>query len=415
MPALSPTMTTGNLGEWVKQVGDEVNAGDVLVGIETDKAQMDFECQDEGFMAKILMEGNKKDVPVNTPLAILCEEKDDIEKFKDFKFDESVQSSASQPEPAKNAEEVKKAPETTAAKDSPKGSRIFSTPAAKFVASSKDVDLSQVKGSGPSGRILKKDVESFSAPVVAPKAVSSKPIASKEVVSEAEYSDIPLSNVRKVIAARLSESKSTIPHYYLTIELNVDRVLKLREVLNKEANGTYKLSLNDFVIKASSLALRDVPEVNSSWHDTYIRQYKSSDIAVAVATETGLITPIVRNAENKGLATISNAVKSLADKGKKGKLQPSEYQGGTFTISNLGMFGITDFTAIINPPHSSILAVGTTTDKVVVDSSSEKGFRAIKVMKVTLSNDHRVVDGAVGAKFLQKFRGYIENPLTMLL
>jgi pyruvate dehydrogenase E2 component (dihydrolipoamide acetyltransferase) len=221
--------------------------------------------------------------------------------------------------------------------------------------------------------------------------------------------------MRKVIADRLTQSKTTIPHFYLTVEINADKVLKLREALNSQAGGKFKLSVNDFIVKASALALQDVPAVNSSWQGSHIRQYASADIAVAVATPTGLITPIVQGAQGKGLATISTAIRSLAERAREGKLTPAEYQGGTFTISNLGMFGISHFTAIINPPHASILAVGGVSEKLVLDEGSERGFALQQVMNVTLSSDHRVVDGAVGAQWLQRFKGYLENPLTMML
>ncbi|KAI8903390.1 2-oxoacid dehydrogenases acyltransferase-domain-containing protein [Gorgonomyces haynaldii] len=408
MPALSPTMTHGNLGDWLKQVGDEINPGDVLVGIETDKAQMDFECQDEGFIAKILLQGGQKEVEVNTPLAVLVENKDDIPKFADF-----VASAEQAPKivdiPAASAPAAPSAA-TTSASSASTTDRVIASPLAKTIAKEKNIDLTGVQGTGPNGRIVKQDVLS-----VQPQKKASAPAVASVAPASANYKDIPTSNIRKIIADRLTESKSTIPHYYLTVDLNADKILKLRQTLNKEANGKYKLSVNDFVIKASSLALIDVPEVNSSWQESFIRQYNNADIAVAVATETGLITPIVKAAEQKGLVAISQTVKNLAEKGKQGKLAPHEYQGGSFSISNLGMYDIQHFTAIINPPHAAILAVGGVQDKLVLDNTAEKGFRVQKTIQVTLSNDHRVVDGAVGAKFLQRFKYYFENPLNMLL
>jgi len=278
------------------------------------------------------------------------------------------------------------------------------------MAAQNNIDLSSVSGSGPNSRIVKSDVEkALSQPKPAPKSAAA-PVASAPADS---FVDIPLTNMRKVIAARLGESKSTIPHYYLTAEIDMDRVLKLREVLNNKANGKFKLSVNDFVIKASALALKDVPEVNSSWHHDFIRQYKTADISVAVATPSGLITPIVPAAEAKGLAGISALVKELSQKAKENKLTPKEYQGGSFTISNLGMFGVSHFTAIINPPQSCILAVGTTEKKVVEKLAGE--FATSNVLKATLSCDHRVVDGALGAQWMQKFKKYLEEPLNMLL
>ncbi|KAJ3150489.1 pyruvate dehydrogenase complex dihydrolipoamide acetyltransferase component (E2) [Geranomyces michiganensis] len=440
MPALSPTMTSGNLGQWAKKLGDEIVPGDVLIEVETDKATMDFECQDEGFLAKIFVESGEKDVPVGKPIGVLVENKDDIDKFADFKPDSSSAAPAAKKEETKEKqskdepkdEPKEDAPQEKASKEessapkkeattwakSASSDRVKASPLAKTLAAEKGIDLSTVKGTGPDGRIVKEDVLNYKAPAAAASskaAASGKAPAVPAAAPGAAYVDIPLSNVRKVIASRLLESKQTIPHYYLTQEINVDKILKLREVLNSQANGKYKLSVNDFVIKASALALKAVPEVNSSWQGSTIRQFNNADIAVAVATDNGLITPIVTSAETRGLSTISTSVKELAARARINKLQPNEYQGGTFTISNLGMYGISHFTAIINPPHSSILAVGGATDKLVLDDAEERGFRATKVMNVTLSCDHRVVDGAVGSKWLGVFKGLIENPLTMLL
>ncbi|KAJ3137003.1 hypothetical protein HK100_001070, partial [Physocladia obscura] len=418
MPALSPTMTQGNIGTWNKKVGDKVSPGEALVAIETDKAQMDFECQEDGYIAKIFVEAGTRDVVVGTPICIIVEEKSDVEKFASFTlgFGGAAATEAS----VAQAAHVAIVSPAAAPAASHSGGRIIASPAAKFIAATKGISLENIVGTGPKGRIVKGDVLSFKG---VPAASSTAPVALAARSSPAPfvaatetgqtYIDTPLSNIRKVIAGRLTDSKQSIPHYYLTIELNADSVLSLRETLNKQSNGKFKISVNDFVIKASSLALRDVPAVNSSWQGTFIREYQTSDIAVAVATETGLITPIVTGAESRGLSSISNTVKSLAEKARDGKLQPHEYQGGSFTISNLGMFGIQEFTAIINPPHSAILAVGGVSEKLVVDSANAKGFRAQKVFNVTLSCDHRVVDGAVGAKWLQSFKGYIENPLKM--
>ncbi|KAJ3287658.1 hypothetical protein HK104_008491 [Borealophlyctis nickersoniae] len=419
-------MTQGNLVSWKKAVGDEIQPGDVLGVVETDKATMDFECQDEGFLAKILIDEGTEGVPVGKPICIMVEEKGDVEKFADYKVEEGATSAPpaeaekpkeEQPKEEKPKEEKPNPAAASSEKSQPTeseshGDRVFASPAARALAAERGIDVAEINGSGPGGRVVKADVENYKpaakkAPAAAGKAPAPAPGAA--------YVDIPTSNVRKVIASRLLESKVTIPHYYLTMEINADKILKLREVLNSQANGKFKLSVNDFVIKAASLALKDVPEVNSSWQESFIRQFKTADIAVAVATENGLITPIVAQAEAKGLSTISNSVKELAERARANKLQPHEYQGGTFTISNLGMYGIQHFTAIINPPHSSILAVGGTEEKLVLDSNSEKGFAVQKVMHVTMSNDHRTVDGAVGARWLQRFKGYMENPLTMLL
>ncbi|KAJ9079432.1 pyruvate dehydrogenase complex dihydrolipoamide acetyltransferase component (E2) [Entomophthora muscae] len=394
MPALSPTMTQGNIGTWAKKEGDEITAGDVLVEIETNKAQMDFEFQEDGFIAKILVESGSKDVKVNQPLAILVENKEDVEKFASYTVDDALSGGSSAP---KSEESAKPA-------DAPK-------PAAEAPSSAPAASPTQ----GPNSRITKADVENHqpstkrSSP---PAPVSAAPAPPS---TSGAYTDIPLSNIRKVIATRLTESKQQIPHYYLTVEANVDKVMKLRQHLNGIAKDGYKLSVNDFVAKAAALAMKDVPDVNSAWHGDFIRQYHSVDISIATATPTGLITPIVKSAEAKGLSSISNEIKALAARARNNELKPHEYQGGTFTISNLGMFGVNSFTAIINPPQSCILAVGATQARLVADASSEKGFKESSVMSVTLSCDHRVVDGAVGAQWLKAWKSYIENPLTMLL
>ncbi|KAJ3019404.1 hypothetical protein HKX48_002103 [Thoreauomyces humboldtii] len=435
-------MTSGNLGEWNKKIGDEIVPGDVLVEVETDKATMDFECQEEGFLGKIFVESGTKEVAVGKPIGILVENKDDVDKFADYQLEETSGGDAppakaeakddkpqekakkTEEEPKEVKEEAEKPSKSTekaaSSASKPSGGRVIASPLAKSLAAEKGIDLSAVKGTGPDGRIVKEDVLNYKAPAksATSSAASSKPSGSSAAAAPApgaSYVDIPLSNVRKVIASRLAESKQQIPHYYLTQEINVDKILKLREVLNSKANGKFKLSVNDFVIKASALALKAVPEVNSSWQGTTIRQFNSADIAVAVATDNGLITPILRSAENAGLSQISLSVKELAGRARINKLQPNEYQGGTFTISNLGMYGISHFTAIINPPHSAILAVGAATDKLVLDSAAEKGFRNSKVMNVTLSCDHRTVDGAVGSQWLTVFKSLLENPLTMLL
>ncbi|CAG8622203.1 5200_t:CDS:2 [Funneliformis caledonium] len=367
MPALSPTMTMGNVGTWQKKIGDEIAPGDVLVEIETDKAQMDFECQDEGYLAKVLVETGTKDVKIGTSK-----------------------------------------PTTT---DHQTTGRIFASPVARRLAHELGVSLNQVTGTGPKGRITKADVESLAS---AEPTEPEKPVT-PIIEPTSPYTDIPLTNMRKVIAQRLTDSKVYVPHYYLTIEVNMDKVLQLRETLNNESDGKYKLSVNDFIIKSSASALMVVPEVNSAWHNDFIRQYHNADISVATATPSGLITPIVTNAQSKGLATISKQVKELAGRAREGKLLPQEYQGGSFTISNLGMFGVKSFTAIINPPQSCILAVGNTEQKLVPDSNAETNYRVVNTMHVTLSCDHRVVDGAVGSQWLKEWRSYIENPLRLLL
>ncbi|EIE81648.1 hypothetical protein G6F46_010829 [Rhizopus delemar] len=423
MPALSPTMTAGAIGAWQKKVGDEIQPGDVLVEIETDKAQMDFECQEEGFLAKVLIETGAKDVSVGQPIAVFVEDKEDIAAFENFSLADvagSAPKAEATPEPK---EEKKEAPKAEAKKTESEavashGGRVFASPLARKIAEERGIDISQVKGSGPRGIISKEDVEGYKAPEKAAASGIAAQIPAAYTPQNATgdaFTDIPTTSMRKIIASRLTESKQQVPHYYVTVEVNMDKTSKLREVLNKSGDGKYKLSVNDFIIKASALALKKVPEVNSAWQGDFIRQYNSADICVAVATPSGLITPIVANAEAKGLSTISTQVKDLAKRARDGKLAPHEYQGGSFTISNLGMFGVSNFTAIINPPQSCILAIGGTQQKVVPDETSESGFAVRNVMEVTLSADHRVVDGAVGATWLQAFREYMENPLKMML
>ncbi|OLL21712.1 Dihydrolipoyllysine-residue acetyltransferase component of pyruvate dehydrogenase complex, mitochondrial [Neolecta irregularis DAH-3] len=415
MPALSPTMTHGGIGSWSKKEGDQIAPGDVLVEIETDKAQMDFEFQDDGYIAKILAETGTKDVPINQPIAVLVDSESDVEAFKNFTVQDAQTAPSQemeqprqdtkeenplQPEPAKTETE-----EEHPASSEPPSHRIAASPIARKLASEKGIPLKEVIGSGPNGRIIKFDIENYKLKAEAPSSV----------LSSSSYTDIPLSNMRKTIAKRLTESKQQNPHYYLTLSVSMDKVLKLRESLNSTSNDSYKLSVNDFLVKAASVACKKVPAVNSAWHTDYIRQYSNVDICVAVATPAGLMTPIVKNVETKGLATISSEIKDLGKRARESMLKPDEYQGGTFTISNMGMFDIDQFTAIINPPQAAILAVGSTKPKVVLDDFSEKGFKVEQMMTVTLSCDHRVVDGAVGAVWIKAFKDILENPLHLLL
>ena len=455
MPALSPTMTQGNIGAWQKKAGDSIAPGDVLVEIETDKAQMDFEFQEEGFIAKTLLDAGSKDVQVGAPIAVLVENEDDVAAFADFTVEDAggaVDSAAAKAEQPKSGEGAQEKPNTSTESEPPATSdkasekpaepqtssseaapasssgRISASPVARRLAEERGIALRDVKGSGPEGRIVKSDIENYkpsakSASAPAEKAQSptkapaDKPAAISQAgaTGSAAYTDIPLTGMRKTIAARLSESKQTAPHYYLTVSVKMDKVLKLREALNAKADGRYKLSVNDFVVKAAAQALVEVPEANSAWYGDFIRQNHNADISIAVATPSGLMTPIVKTVQAKGLSSISNQTKELAKRARDGKLKPDEYQGGTFTISNLGMFGIDQFTAIINPPQACILAVGETKDVLELDPTSERGFKATKTMKCTLSSDHRVVDGAVGAKWTSAFKRIMENPLELLL
>ncbi|CAN9501311.1 unnamed protein product [Ophioblennius macclurei] len=428
LPALSPTMTMGTVQRWEKKVGEKLSEGDLLAEIETDKATIGFEVQEEGYLAKILVAEGTRDVPLGAPLCIMVEKESDIAAFKDYVETGGVEVSTPPPAPAPAAVPIAVAPSAApagaAAPAAPRKGRVFASPLAKKLAAEKGIDLAQVSGSGPDGRVTRKDIDSFVPPKAAPAAAAAPaPTAAPAAPTPAAvpsapagtFTDIPISNIRKVIAQRLMQSKQTIPHYYLSVDVNMDQVLELRTELNAEVKAqNIKLSVNDFIIKASALACLKVPECNSSWLDTVIRQNHVVDVSVAVSTANGLITPIVFNAHTKGLAAISGDVSALAAKARDGKLQPHEFQGGTFTISNLGMFGVKNFSAIINPPQSCILAVGGS-DKRLVPADNEKGFDVASVMSVTLSCDHRVVDGAVGAQWLAEFRKFLEKPVTMLL
>eukprot|EP00250_Pteridium_aquilinum_P003264 c13587_g1_i1 orf=157-1668(+) len=417
MPSLSPTMTQGNVAKWCKKEGDKVGPGDVLCEIETDKATLEMEAMEEGYLAKILCADGSKDIPVGQAIAIIVDSEEEIGNFKDYKATSDTSSKASAP-PSKSEEpskaETASSPKEESSKPTAPSSedRIFASPLARKLAEEKKVPLSNLQGTGPDGRIIKADIEEFlksgSAPT--PGKSAEKPLQSLD------YTDIPNTQIRKITAQRLLLSKQTIPHYYLTVDTRVDNLLALRSKLNslQEASGGKRISINDFVLKAAAMALKKVPECNSSWTDDFIRQYHNVNISVAVQTDFGLLVPVVQNADKKGLATISEDVKTLADKAKKNSLKPADYEGGTFTVSNLGgPFGVKQFCAIINPPQACILAVGTTDRRVVSDS--EGGFSTASFMSVTLSCDHRVVDGAIGARWLGAFKGYIEDPLTLLL
>lgn len=425
LPALSPTMEAGSIVSWEKKEGDKLNEGDLLAEIETDKATMGFETPEEGYLAKILVPAGTKDVRVGKLVCIITENQSDVGAFADFKDDAPAAAATAEmsvpvvapPAPAQAAPVV--APLPTPAAPVPAatpawsgGERVFTSPLARRLAAEKGLDLAAVgSGSGMYGSITSADLGK--APVApAPTFVAARPAA----VPGAAYTDLPVSSVRAVIAKRLQQSKQTIPHFYLSADVNVDQLLSLRQKLNKLLEkDSLKLSINDFIIKAASLACIKVPEANSAWMDTVIREFSSVDISVAVSTDKGLITPIVFGTERKGLAAISREVKSLAARAREGKLQPHEFQGGTFTISNLGMFGVKNFSAIINPPQACILAVGTSENRLIPDKDSEAGFKEAEFMSVTLSCDHRVVDGAVGAQWLAKFKQLLEKPHTMLL
>lgn len=415
LPALSPTMERGSIVSWAKKEGDKLNEGDLLAEIETDKATMGFETPDEGYLAKILLPAGSKDIPVGKLVCIIVENKEDVAKFKDFKDDSPAGGKpAAAPAPAPAAAPPSSAPASAPPTSEPvplteKG-RIYASPMAKNLAMKKGVKLESIaKGTGLYGSITAKDLDSAkAAPASAPPVSKGAPGAPPQ-----NFVDIPLTNMRAVIAKRLLESKQTIPHYYLSIDICVDELLKLRQSFNKSLEKQkVKISVNDFIIKGTALACKKVPDINSHWMGSFIRKHLNVDVNVAVSTDKGLLTPIVFGADGKGLVEISKSVKALAGKAREGKLQPHEFQGGTVTVSNLGMFGVSQFCAIINPPQSSILAIGTTEERVVlVDGVSV----AKKYMTVTLSCDHRVVDGAVGAQWLSALKEMLENPQKMLL
>ncbi|XP_074584585.1 dihydrolipoyllysine-residue acetyltransferase component 2 of pyruvate dehydrogenase complex, mitochondrial-like isoform X2 [Curcuma longa] len=424
MPSLSPTMTEGNIARWLKKEGDKVTPGEVLCEVETDKATVEMECMEEGYLAKIIHGDGSKEIKVGEIIAITVEEEGDIEKFKDYKVSESagpteVKTASETPQSKKEEEPPAKAVEPKAVKTeevSRPEDRIFSSPLARKLAEDNNVPLSSIKGTGPDGRILKADIEDYLASQT--KVVSAPPKAKESAGGRLlDYVDIPNSQIRKVTASRLLLSKQTIPHYYLTVDTRVDKLVELRKELNslQEASGGKKLSINDLVIKATALALRKIPQCNSSWMNDFIRQYNNVNINVAVQTDNGLFVPVIKDADKKGLSTIAEEVKILAQKAKENNLKPEDYEGGTFTVSNLGgPFGIKQFCAIINPPQSAILAVGSAERRVLPGGGPDQ-FEFGTFMSVTLSCDHRVIDGAIGAEWLRAFRSYIENPQSMLL
>ena len=408
MPALSPTMTEGNLVKWLKKEGDPVKAGDILAEIETDKATMEVDAVDEGILGKIIVPGGTEQVKVNQPIALLLEEGEDPSALE--KAIVSVAPVAS-PNAEKPSAPLPSSTRTSPAPHSlPSGTRVVASPLARRIAENSKINLASVKGTGPHGRIVKADVEQ----VLAQGGASSVTTPSIQLSGyEPAYDVIAPSAMRKVIAKRLVEAKQQVPHFYLTMDCEIDLLLKARATLNTQSGAEgNKLSVNDFIIKACAMALKQVPEANASWVNDQIYQFKSADIAVAVAIEGGLITPVIRHAEDKGLTKISSEMKDLASKARAGKLKPEEFQGGTFTLSNLGMYGVKSFSAIINPPQGCILAIGQGEERAVVRGGA---LTIATVMTCTLSSDHRVVDGAVGAKFLKVFKEMIESPVVMML
>ena len=436
MPALSPTMTSGNIGAWQKKPGDSIAPGDVLVEIETDKAQMDFEFQEEGTIAKILKESGEKDVAVGSPIAVMVEEGEDVSAFESFSIEDAGgDKSSAAPSKEGDASEASESPKSgsntappakeesavQAVETESSGKRLETvlqrapkvSPAVQKLALEKGVPLGSIKGSGKGGQITKEDIEKYKPTGGAAVATAGAPT----------YEDAEATSMRKVIASRLTQSFQENPHYFVASNISVSKLLKLREALNASSKGEYKLSVNDFLIKALGVAARKVPAANSSWREengkVVIRQHNVVDVSVAVATPVGLMTPIVKNVNGLGLSTISSQVKDLGKRARDGKLNPEEYQGGTITISNMGMNpAVERFTAIINPPQATIVAIGTTKKVAVPGELTEDGTPSIEwddQIVITASFDHKVVDGAVGGEFMKELKKVIENPLEFLL
>ncbi len=422
MPALSPTMTEGTLSRWLKKEGENVRAGDVIAEIETDKATMEIEAVDEGVLGKILVADGTEGVKVNEPIAILVEQGEAVPASAAPA--PAPKPTAPPPAPAAPPKQEAKAAAPPPPQSAPSssnghdtGERIVASPLARRMAKQAGIDLSALQGSGPNGRIVKADIETAQQKAPSPTpAAAPAPAARPSAPIAAPHQLIPHSNIRRVIARRLTEAKSTIPHFYVSMDIEIDALIKLLNELNakspKEGDGVYLITINDLVIKASAATLRRVPTVNAAWTDDGMALFDDVDISVAVAIPDGLITPIIRKADQKGLATISREMKDLATRARAGKLKPEEFQGGGFSISNMGMFGVTEFAAIINPPQSAILAVAAGQKRPVVKNDS---LAIATVMTCTLSVDHRVVDGALGARWLREFKRIVEDPLSLLL
>ena len=431
MPALSPTMEEGTLSKWLVKEGDTVSSGDLLAEIETDKATMEVEAVEEGTIAKIIVTDGTDGVKVNAPIAILLEEDEDASALDGYAPGGGAAPAAAKPDPAPAAKAAAPAPQAPAPKAAPapsSGDRIKASPLAKRLAKEAGIDLAGVTGSGPNGRIVKADIDGFSpSSQPAPQAAAAPAATTTEVgavrsggadylaklgVEAGTYDLEPLDGMRKIIAKRLSASNNNVPDFPLLVDCEIDALLAMRKELNAQAPEGVKVSVNDMLIRAAALALKHVPAANASFTPDGIAYHKHADVAVAVAIDGGLITPIVRHAENKGLSTISVEMKDLAGRAREKKLKPQEYQGGTFSISNLGMMGIKSFGSIINEPHGMILSVGAGAPRPVV---KEGEIAVATVMTVTLTCDHRVVDGALGAEWLGVFKRYVESPITMML
>lgn len=422
MPALSPTMKEGNLAKWIKKEGEKIKAGEVIAEIETDKATMEVEAVDEGILAKILVTEGTENVAVNSCIALLLENGEDKKLLDGYSIKAStektqdntnnIENKKSQPTAIHHNNQSNLIQENSQIKEPTDSQSIKASPLAKRIAREENIQLSQISGSGPKGRIIKDDILDF---IKGGSNISRNGIVKR---NPQEFNILKNNNIRKIIAKRLLESKQNVPHFYLSCEFKIDKLLELRSAINEVAprdesdNPTYKISVNDLIIKATSMALKKVPEANSSWHDDAILIYNNIDIAMAVAIDGGLITPIIRNADQKSVQTISIETKQLVKKAREGNLALEEFQGGSFSISNLGMYGIDNFSAIINPPQSCILAVARAVEKPIVEHGQ---IKIAHMMNVTLSSDHRSVDGAVGAEFLKALRHYIENPILNII
>jgi pyruvate dehydrogenase E2 component (dihydrolipoamide acetyltransferase) len=430
MPALSPTMTEGTLARWLKKEGDTIKAGDVIAEIETDKATMEVEAVDEGILGKILVADGQANVKVNEPIAVLVEEGESVPSGAPAPAATPAPAAASAPAAAPAAEAPPPGRAATSSANGhaqpSSGDRVFASPLARRMAKQAGIDLSALKGTGPNGRIVRADIEAAQtggaptaavAPAPAQGAAPAAPVAKPTAPAiTAPHTLVPHSSMRKVIARRLTEAKSTIPHFYVSMDIEIDALIDLMKQLNakspKEGPGVYAVTINDLVIKAAAATLRQVPTVNASWTDDGMVFYDDVDISVAVSIPDGLITPIIRKADQKGLATISREMKDLAGRARAGKLKPEEFQGGGFSISNMGMFGVSEFSAIINPPQSAILAVAAGQKRPVVKNDA---LAIATVMTCTLSVDHRCVDGALGARWLREFKTIVEDPLSLML
>ena len=446
MPALSPTMEKGNLARWLKKEGDKIKSGDVIAEIETDKATMEYEAVDDGTLAKIVVPEGTQDVAVNSVIAVLASEGEDVKaaassaKSAPAAAPKSPETPKPQPAPAKAAATVPASPappkpaspQIALPASAGGANRVFSSPLARRLAKEAGLDLNRVQGSGPHGRVIARDIEDAKSgkglrgPAGAPPSGAGAPSIAplmtdqqiRSLYEDGSYDFVPHDGMRRTIAQRLTASTQTIPHFYVTVDCDIGRMVAAREEINasapkdKEGKPTYKLSVNDFVIKALALALQRIPDANVSWTESGVLKHKHSDISVAVALPGGLITPIIRNAEGKSLSAISNEMRDLAARARTRKLKPHEYQGGTSSVSNLGMYGIKDFTAVINPPQSTILAVGAGEERAVARSGQ---IVPAMIMSVTLSCDHRTVDGALGAELVGAFKALIENPVMMVV